>query len=99
MIDNKPPSPEERRKFEGLNEPKPLTCKALDHIATKGCGNPDCNDETCKTAGLTPDNPVYLSQRCHPGQGVDVVYWKDANKVRLLCHECERIVLEIAVAE
>lgn len=65
---------------------QPLHAQDLAHTR---CENPDCPDR---------DHPIYITPRCHPGEGVDVGVDRERNVLIVQCHVCKTPIAEIAVA-
>ena len=61
----------------------------LDHMVEQGCQEPDCKHQA-------HDEPMYLHQKCHPGDGQYLLYYNGVMKA--LCKTCKALVQEVAVA-
>lgn len=70
--------------------PLPLTRIQLDQGQ---CAMPHTHDERCSQGGL------YLHGACHPKAGNDVFYDKARGVLVLTCHRCEKLVVEVKVAD
>jgi hypothetical protein len=64
---------------------KPLTQLELFH---GGCSTPDCGHD---------HSTLYINQHCHEHAGLDVCYIKAEGILRMECHVCEKLVVDVKV--
>lgn len=46
---------------------------------------------------VSKGDPLHLYQRCHPGEGLDVVY--SEGDLYIACHKCKELTALVAVAK
>lgn len=61
----------------------------LEDMVSQGCSVPGCTVHHEET---------YLTQRCHPGGGLDACYTRHSAVIRLRCKVCKQPVCDFPVA-
>lgn len=69
----------------------PLDKQDLDAAVRHGCSNPHCTHQHVDT--------LHIAARCHPKAHQEVTYTLNSGVVRVICAECDMLILEIAVAD
>lgn len=69
-----------------------MTQKELDEAVKHGCQNPDCDHSD-------HSDILFLTQKCHPGAGVDCCYESSSGLLHVCCHKCEDRILSIKVSK
>lgn len=62
----------------------------MEQLVVKGCSMPGCTHAEHKE--------IFVHQRCHPLASLDARYVKGSGVLNLICSECKRPVLDVAVA-
>lgn len=57
----------------------------------------ELNQKSCRCG--KSDCVLFLTPKCHPGAGVDAAYNQTNGELAIRCHECERHIVTVQVAE
>lgn len=68
----------------------PIYQDDLDALAAHGCQMPGCSHDH--------DKILYFVARCHPKARISAYYKAGSGVVLLLCGECEKVIVPLAVA-
>ena len=66
---------------------EPMTARELDKMQ---CEIPGCSHEN--------DTPKITGSQCHPGQGIQAVYFPKTTTLEIWCIVCNELVIAIKVA-
>jgi hypothetical protein len=71
---------------------EPVTKEDLDNVIRGGCQDPDCTEHH------EYQDMLFLHSRCHPSSKLHMSYKLGSGVLQVLCAECEKTVMEVAVA-